>query len=225
MCWEMWVSKIKIVGETTLIGGLCKKYGISATGYPLSNTVRGDEILTYFLAFLFCDDNKKAAFLRDLKNHDRIINAELKDHCIIGQMREPIELAEMYQYNIVQVEPVKVSSDGTEVWTVASWNKEELMGFCELMECKYGSTLLKMREEPISNISVLTIHPELTDSQRRAIYLALEHGYYNIPRDIKLETLAELMGVSYSTFQVHLRKAEKKLLPYFFENSDKRCML
>ena len=215
----MWVSKIKIVGEIALIGGLCKKHGISAVGFPLSNIVKDDSILVYFLMFPFCDGQKRLDIFNDLKSQERIVHAEMKDHCIIGQIKEPIEMAAMYQYNLVQVEPVKVSPDGSEVWTVASWDKKELMDFCEIMESKFGSTLLKMREEPISNISILTIHPELTDNQRRAIELALEHGYYNTPRDIGLEALADMMGISYSTFQVHLRKAEKKLLPYFFENS------
>jgi len=215
----MWVSKIKINGKTALLGGLCKKYGIKGIGYPLSNIVKDDEILVYFLAFLFCDSKKRLALFNDLKDHRRMVNAEIKDNCIIGQIREPIEVAPLYQYNIVHVDPIVCNSDGTEVWTVASWDKLELMEFCELMENKFGSELLKMREEPISNISVLTIHPELTENQRRAVEFALENGYYNTPRDIGLEALAKMMGVSYSTFQVHLRKAEKKLLPYFFENS------
>lgn len=214
----MWVSKVRINGETALIGGLCKKHGVNAIGYPLSNIRKGKDLLVYFLIFVFCDKEKKLAFFKDIKNHKRIINAEMKDNCIIGQMREDVALDAMYQYNVVQVEPVRGSADGSETWTVASWNKEELMKFCELMDRRYGSTLLKMREEPISNISVLMVHPELTDSQRRAVELALENGYYNIPRDIGLEALAKIMGISYSTFQVHLRKAEKKLLPYFFES-------
>lgn len=215
----MWVSKIKINGETAVVGSLCKKHGISASSYPLSYVRKEDSLLVYFLLFLNGDSKNKAAFFRDLVKHDRIVNAEIKDHCIIGQIREPLELSAMYQYNIVHVEPIIFREDGFEIWTVASWDKKELIAFSNIMEERYGSDLLKMREEPISNVSVLTIHPELTDNQRKAMELAMNHGYYNIPRAIGLKELASFMKISYSTFQVHLRKAEKKLLPFFFEKS------
>ena len=49
--------------------------------------------------------------------------------------------------------------------------------------------------------------------------LAIKHSYYDYPRKIELEKLADIMKISYSTYQAHLRKAEKKLLPFFFESS------
>jgi len=46
----------------------------------------------------------------------------------------------------------------------------------------------------------------------------LRHGYYTWPRKADLGVLARQAGVSVSTFQEHLRKAEAKLLPFFAEN-------
>lgn len=215
----MWVCKIKIDGENALVGGLCNKYGITAAGYPLSNIVKDDEILVYFIMNLFCDKKTRLAFFEDLKNSDRIFGAEIKGHCIIGQIKESIELGKMYRYNIFHVEPVRFNSDGYEVWTVASWNKKELIDFCNLMKERYNCNLMFMKERPISNVSVLTLLPDLTESQRRAIDLAIENKYYDIPRGILLEELAKLMNVSYSTYQNHLRKAEKKLMPFFSSRS------
>ena len=56
--------------------------------------------------------------------------------------------------------------------------------------------------------------------QKRAVELAIEKGYYEIPRKIELKELADLMGISYSTYQVHLRKAERNLIPHFFEKQN-----
>ena len=53
--------------------------------------------------------------------------------------------------------------------------------------------------------------------QKQAIELAIKNGYYNVPRKTSVEKLAKLSKLSFSTFQVHLRKAEEKLIPYFFE--------
>jgi predicted DNA binding protein len=65
----------------------------------------------------------------------------------------------------------------------------------------------------------MTLHPELTDKQKTAIELAIKNGYYEYPRKIELKKLAKIMKVSYSTYQAHLRKAEKSLIPFFFEKS------
>lgn len=215
----MWVSKIRIKGDGALIAGLCKKHNVSASGYPLSTVRNGDDILVSVLMFVFGENENKVKFFNEFKDNPRVVNAELKGHCIIGQIRESLVFSSMYNYNVIHIEPVKASEDGSELWTVASWDKKELMEFSNLMEREYDSVLLKMKQEDVSNVSILTIHPELTDSQRGAMELALKNGYYNVPRGIGLEELAEMMGISYSTFQVHLRKAEKKLLPFFFEKS------
>jgi predicted DNA binding protein len=47
--------------------------------------------------------------------------------------------------------------------------------------------------------------------------LAIKNGYYSSPRKINVKELAKISKLSFSTFQVHLRKAEEKLIPYFFE--------
>lgn len=52
----------------------------------------------------------------------------------------------------------------------------------------------------------------ITRRQLEAITLAHNRGYYEIPRDIILETLARDMGIKRRTFEDHLRKAEKKII-------------
>lgn len=53
---------------------------------------------------------------------------------------------------------------------------------------------------------------ELTERQLAALRLALEHGYYEQPRQTSLRELAEQTSVARSTYEEHLRKAENKLL-------------
>ncbi|MFC7189233.1 helix-turn-helix domain-containing protein [Halocatena marina] len=52
----------------------------------------------------------------------------------------------------------------------------------------------------------------LSPRQREAFQLARARGYYNYPRDVTAQALAEEFEVSRTTFLEHLRKAERELL-------------
>lgn len=212
----MWVVKLVMKGESALIGGLCKKHGIAASGYPVSVQVKTTGIDLYLVLFLFGEGSGKQRFIADFKRSPRVTGMEEDKDFILGQIKESSVAEPIYKYNMVHVEPVMFYKDGSEVWTVASWNKKEVIEFADQMESLFQVKILKISNEPISNISILTVHPEITAPQRRAMELAIEHGYYENPRKIDLMALAKLMSVSYSTYQVHLRKAERKLLPFFF---------
>jgi predicted DNA binding protein len=57
----------------------------------------------------------------------------------------------------------------------------------------------------------------LTDRQMEAFDLACSSGYYEEPKEITLEELANNLGISESTYAELLRKAERKLLPILDE--------
>jgi predicted DNA binding protein/FixJ family two-component response regulator len=57
----------------------------------------------------------------------------------------------------------------------------------------------------------------LTDKQRRALQTAYNEGYFERPRARSAEEVADVLGVSGTTFLQHLRVAERKLLAEFFE--------
>jgi predicted DNA binding protein len=52
---------------------------------------------------------------------------------------------------------------------------------------------------------------ELTPAQRAALELALEHGYFEIPRETGLESIAEELGVSEQSTSERIRRAMRKL--------------
>lgn len=56
---------------------------------------------------------------------------------------------------------------------------------------------------------------KITDKQKAALETAVAHGYYSHPRKTTVEELAKISGLSRSTFQEHLRKAEAKLIPKY----------
>lgn len=52
----------------------------------------------------------------------------------------------------------------------------------------------------------------LTEKQREAIMFAQRYGYYEYPRKISTEKLAEKLGLTKTTLIEHLRKAENALV-------------
>lgn len=52
----------------------------------------------------------------------------------------------------------------------------------------------------------------LTEKQQEAISLAFRLGYFDTPRKVSAEELAQRLGLSSSTLTVHLRRAERRLL-------------
>jgi predicted DNA binding protein len=79
-----------------------------------------------------------------------------------------------------------------------------------------GCELISVKEEKITSFTITSIQPELTNKQKRAVELAINNDYYEYPRKIELKKLAKLMNLSYSTYQAHLRKAEKKLIKFLY---------
>jgi predicted DNA binding protein len=55
--------------------------------------------------------------------------------------------------------------------------------------------------------SDLTIRYDLTDEQRKTLQLALDEGYFAVPRGINLTELAEKLGISDSAVSQRLRRA------------------
>lgn len=66
---------------------------------------------------------------------------------------------------------------------------------------------------PIENGS--SRRPLLSDRQREVLRIAIEEGYYEHPRKISRDGLAEFLGLTGSTVSEHLRKAESKILTDF----------
>lgn len=60
----------------------------------------------------------------------------------------------------------------------------------------------------------------ITDKQREAVRTAIEHGYYDSPRQSELADLAELLGVTRSAVSQRLNAVEKKLVTELDNSKD-----
>ena len=215
----MWVAKVKLSGEKGRIGSRTKKFGVSVSGFPVSFYTQKDGIYIYMVGFISGEQKNKDRFIKDLRKEKGVLHFENKDNFIITQVVEPLRLKPMYNYRIINLEPIFIDEKGYNHWTIGSWNKKELIDFIKVVEKEYNGTLISINQQKITNFSILSMQPQLTSKQKKAIELAIKENYYDYPRKIELRDLAKMMKISYSTFQAHLRKAEQKLIPFFFKRS------
>lgn len=213
----MWVAKVKFSNKGTLIGSKATKHKVNLFGFPLSYYYEKKWVIVQVAGTIFGNEKNKKEFIRDLKKEKRTINLELKNDFLIGIIKEPIYAKCIYNKDIIHIAPALISDKEYEVINVGSFNRKKLMNIIKLMEERYKGRLLSIQQKKIRSISIMRIHPELTEKQKKAMELAVMHGYYHSPRKIDLKQLAKFSELSFSTYQVHLRKAEEKLIPYFFE--------
>ena len=60
-------------------------------------------------------------------------------------------------------------------------------------------------------ISLNSVFSELTDKQLEALQVALEYGYYQVPKKATAEEIARKHRVPRTTYEEHVRKAESKI--------------
>lgn len=64
----------------------------------------------------------------------------------------------------------------------------------------------------------------LTDKQAEALVLACCHGYYETPREVEIETLADTCDISRQAFSHRLRQAERKVVAQICQGGKAVCV-
>lgn len=109
----------------------------------------------------------------------------------------------------------KLEMDENKVRASIIGNTQSIQSF--LREREYGGDNCKIislttaqfpSESPLNN---------LTNKQRDMLKIAFDCGYFEIPKKISLEKLAKKIGISKSTLNVHLNKAERAIIRSIFE--------
>ena len=72
-------------------------------------------------------------------------------------------------------------------------------------------------EYKILRVTRLQTKQELTSRQEQIVKMALEMGYFEFPKKIRLEELSQRLGISAGTLSEILRRAEKHILTMYFK--------
>jgi hypothetical protein len=214
---KMWVLKLKLDSSKQFMGKIAIKHQISMTGYPLSYYKDKKNLYIISAGFIFGEEKNKKAALKEFKKSPETIKFEQEGNFIINITKQPLFTEPVYNPEIFRPNPVIINKIGYHIWDLASFNRKALEKVLDFAEKYLGAKILKFKQEPIKNISFTKLLPDLTINQKKAMELAINKGYYDYPKKIKMEKLAKEQGISYSTYQAHLKKAESKIIPHIYE--------
>jgi predicted DNA binding protein len=223
----MWVLKTRGFDKENIFVNLVIKNKVSIHYYPVNHYLKKE--IYYFIATGIVEgqENNIKTFFRDLKKETKqspskrwVEKLEIKGNffiCITAQHRN-LELEKYvhlyYDPKIIHINPAVIDPKGYETWNVSVINKKDIEDLIKIGQKKYNAEILSFTEKNLKNIGILSILPEITDKQKNAFLLAHEHGYYEYPRQIELEKLAKISKIALSTYQAHLRKAERSFLGF-----------
>jgi len=219
----MWIAKFKLKDDEDIYSPLCEDYGIDFFAYPITNFKKKNKINLIVVGNIFGEGVEKKKFLRELKKDKRVKSIEKSGDFIVVHAVHPInkettgEITTFYNRQYVMVNPVHVSKDGWEYWEIGCLDRKELMKIITASEKHYHGKLLSLKEEKLSAVSIINIFPNLTKKQKECLEIAYKNKYYNYPRKLTIQELSKEINRSYSTFQEHLRKAEKKIIESFLK--------
>ena len=218
----MWITKLKLKHKDCPIVNRCVKFNLIVLSYPSTWYEKNkNKFATTTCFFQSGDDIQRKKFMEDLKSDKRITNVENSGDIFtyeikLGRVGEHVML--YHDKRIIFVKPTVNHFDGHEYWEVASWNRVELENFIKsLKEHMNVCKILRMQNSHLTDVYFPNVMPKLSTSQKKALEIAYENGYYSYPRKITLEKLSKIAKIGTSTFQEHLRKAEMKLLPVIIE--------
>jgi len=216
----MWRLILKLPSGNQFMGRMAIKHQVSLTGYPLSYyKKKDDKKFLYLIAagFMFGEEKNKRRLIKDIKNQNELVNIEINGDFIIVITKQPIFTEPAYNQQIIRPNPIIINKNGHHIWDLASFEKKALINVLDFAEKYLNAKIIKFKEEKINNISFTKLLPELTKKQKDALENAINNGYYEYPKKVKMEALAKEMGISYSTYQAHLKKAEGKILPALYK--------
>lgn len=112
--------------------------------------------------------------------------------------------------------PPAVYEGGWGFFRLITFEEDNIRPLFKDLNARGRTELLSKRELRLdvlpSSMWVNSVFSDLTDKQKQALLKAQQYGYYTSPRNVTTDSISRSMGVSRSTFEEHLRKAENKII-------------
>ena len=206
----MWIAKLRIKHDC-IFGNRCEKYNISTSIISFNPYQRNNNIFIEHFGTLHGSSKNINKYLNDLKKDKRVAYFEREKNTffVLEKRKRKETPGSFYQQELIYVKPVIVDTRGVETWEFAAVKKSSLMKFINSYK---ESKILSITKTKIKDIYFPRLSPDLTQHQREALDLAIKEGYYEFPKKINLEKLAQISKLSFSAFREHLKRAEKKII-------------
>ncbi len=212
----MWSAKIKYKHKDCVTMPKVVKHQITAYATPGNSFSKNGAIYSTGFLMLIGEEKNKKAFIKELKKDSRVIKVEVNhDLVMVVEKRSKREYAVFRSTEIMFTKPVYCNpADGFEYWNICAWDKEQIQQFIKEVSKLGTIKLLSIQKMKLNDLYHFRVSPRLTSKQKQALELALQFGYFKMPREVELDELGKRMKISHQAFSEHLRKAESKLLPH-----------
>lgn len=183
--------------------------------YPAKEIVKGDFVVAtdgetgideFIEAINACRVVTDLAVLKQSRERARIV---------VNYASESSIVPEIIRSEFMPIAPVHIT-EGKEHWRVMV-EVDALSDVLESMktECDVEIEAIEQvdpQESIIFSNIVNQIDKTLSPRQREVLFDAREEGYYNWPRDVTANEVADNIGISGPTFLEHLRQGEQKII-------------
>ncbi len=219
----MWYIKFKIKHSDCVYAPELEKLKLSVFFYPLGNYKKKGFIFTSALQKISGKANSIKKYFTYLKKHKNTLRIEQYENTIftlVKHKKVKTTYETMYNPALIYPAPAFLDKKGFEIWEIACWDRKPLETLISAMsksKTTISFELLSFVKRTLHEVYILNLLPKLSPKQREAIELAYKEGYYEYPKKTDLNKLAKMMKVGKSTFQEHLKKAEKKIIPRLIE--------
>ena len=198
------------------------RYDVS--GEFLASTFRNRQ----YIGIVTIETKEFENVIETIENHHTVVSVEIiEEHetkqrgklatlFIEGKLSEFSPLQTLMYEGFLPIGPTALRN-GQECFDLLVKDRNELSNAVELLR-EFGSVnVVKISEGFQRRVTPSSAEwQELLSSipprQRQLLNKALEQGYFEIPRQVTLEELADEMGVNKTTASNHLRKVEQKLM-------------
>tara|TARA_Y100000310_G_scaffold335400_1_gene417368 strand:+ start:574 stop:1224 length:651 start_codon:yes stop_codon:yes gene_type:complete len=209
----MWVAKLRLRHDC-IIGNRCRKFNVTIQSLDLNEEKKGGMILTSSIHQFIGDIKNVKRFVVDLRKDKRTKYIEWNGNTLFLVETMKNKPVSEFSKKMFFVKPMILDNQGYENWEVASHQREILVKFIKKVKPIVEEfELLSLINTKLQNIYFPKVMPKLTDLQKKALELAIKEGYYEVPKNTNLRELARLSKVSLATYQIHLQKAESKVIP------------
>ncbi len=205
----MWVGKLQIRHDDWILDKTLK-FNLTATGIPLNSYKKAGKQYHTGMVFIKGLEKNKQDFIGSLRKDKRIKDLKANGNQIFVLIQGDDHISPLMPKELFFIKPVYFEK-GYEYWDIGCWEKKIIVEFYEKIK-KIAEVKVIFIKKCEPAIFIQHTVPKLTQKQKYAIEQALEHGYYEYPRKISVEKLADKLGQKRTTFQEHLRKAECKVM-------------
>lgn len=133
--------------------------------------------------------------------------------CTCGSTDSPWNVWEKHDFTDA---PPAVYKDGWGYFRLVTFDESGTKSLFRDFGTRGPTELIRKRELTLqvlpTSIWVNSLFGEMTQKQSDALLKAHRYGYYTSPRQITTENIANALGVSRSTYEEHLRKAENRIM-------------